>query len=170
MTAATATQAVAPTSGTTAAIDGRAGCDFATAASDCTIVTAATVDVEARSKLVEDVITGGAGIGATAAGVGVVVTTIDNDVSAYDGPGTSLQGVGGAGTLSVIAHLDETIKVIGAAGASAGSSRAGRPSRSSSSGRTSGRSSGRASMTPAPSSTRRSRTEPSRSAGPGSPR
>ena len=118
--AATGSQAVAPTSGTTAAIDGRAGCNLATAVAECTIVTAATISVQARSRFVEDVITGGFGLAAVAVGVGVVVSTIEADVSAYVGPGTSLQGIGGAGALSVIAQLDETIKVIGAAGALGG--------------------------------------------------
>ena len=97
-------------SGTVAAIDGAAK------------VTAASVAVNAREQLsVDEARSGGLGVGGAAGvGVGIVVVDSDADVSAFVAPSVRIDGLGGAGSLSIGAQLDSTITVLGVAGAASG--------------------------------------------------
>jgi hypothetical protein len=95
-------------SGTTAAIDGGA------------TVTARSVGVHARQKLVDAALTGGIGGGLIALGLGIAVVDVEADVSAYVGPSATVTAIGAGGRLTVGAQLDETVRVLGFAAAAAG--------------------------------------------------
>ncbi len=96
-------------SGTTAAIDGGAA------------ITANTVNVDARQKLSITAIAGGGGASIGGAiGIGVAVVSIASNVSAYVGPDVTINGLGGAGSLTVDANRDATIYASGIAGTLSG--------------------------------------------------
>src|SRR5262249_43973956 len=70
-----------------------------------------------RQKFELQTVAGGVALGAVAAfGLGIGVVNVDADVSAFIAPGTTVNGLGGAGDLSVEAQLDSTVKVLGFAG------------------------------------------------------
>ena len=93
-------------SGTTAAIDIGA------------TVEAGSVDVDARQKVTLEALTGGVGLGGgVGIGLGIAVVSLDSDVAAFIAQGTTILGLGGAGSLSVDAQLDSTLRSVGFAGA-----------------------------------------------------
>ncbi|HEY3919271.1 MAG TPA: PKD domain-containing protein, partial [Stellaceae bacterium] len=94
-------------SGTTAAIAGSA-------------VTAGAVGIAATQHLDITDNAGGGGVGAVAIGVGVAVITIDANVDAYVGPDTTIDGLGGAGSLTVDATRSATVTVLGISGDASG--------------------------------------------------
>ena len=95
-------------SGTTAAIDGGG------------TITASSVAVNANQQMNVSVLAGGASAGAVAVGVGLAVVTVDSNVSAYIGPAVAVDGLGGAGNLSITANRNSTISALGIAGSLSG--------------------------------------------------